>query len=73
MPEIVPVRGCKSTLCHRQVVYGIQEICLSLPVVAADAVHVGRELQFLKLYVPEIRYYYFFKYRHIPSDVNMQI
>jgi hypothetical protein len=59
MPENISVRGGKGTFGHRHIIYRIQKIGLALSVVSADAVDVRRELQFLKLYIPEIGYDYF--------------
>ena len=42
----------------------IKEIGLSFAIVAAYAVDVWRKFKFLKSDVPEVRYYYFFKYGH---------
>ena len=58
MAEGELVRRGKGALGHRKVIYGIQEIGLALAVITADAVYVRREFQLLKLYVPEIGYYY---------------
>ena len=58
MTEGELVRRCEGALGHGKVIYGIQEIGLALTVIAADAVYIRRELQLLKLYVPEIGYYY---------------
>ena len=52
------IRRSEGALGHGKVIYGIKEIGLSLAVITADAVDVRRELQLLKLYVPEIGYYY---------------
>jgi hypothetical protein len=41
------------------------KIGLSLSIVAADAVDIRGKIYLLKLNIPEISNYYFFKYRHI--------
>ena len=64
MTEVESVRCSESTFGHGKVIYRIEEIGLSLTVVSAYTVDIGRELQFLKPYVPEIGNDYFFKYRH---------
>ena len=64
MSEIELVRKREGALCHREIIYRVKKIGLSFSVVAAYAVHVRRELQFLEDYVPEIRNDYFLKNGH---------
>ena len=64
MPEIELVRSRKGTLGHGHIIYGIQKIGLSLSIIAAYAIDIGRKVNLLKLNVSEISNYYLLKYRH---------
>ena len=70
--EVVLVRSREGAFGHGKVIDGIQEVGLPFPVVAADAVHVGRKVQFLEGDVPEIPDHYFLEngHRFIPIESN---